>query len=161
MPQSLPGGTDQRQPQSHDESALRLKRRMQLELQLSGRQAKAVAIDLEVDPAKLSRWLSDHSPDVIPAHRLADWSRWVGGGLFAWLQRDQPEVGAAVHDEEEVGALAVMLATSSGATLAQLIQDLEDQHWSTTERRRALPGLRKLKAIVDSLVLQAENEVAS
>ena len=158
---SIHPAANQRQSQSIDEpSGPRFKRRLRLELSISGRQEKAIAIDMHVDPAQLTRWLGDNYRDQLPAYKLADWTNAVSCGLWRWLEADQPTIEPDAPNGMDIGTLVAMLASSNGTTLATLIQDLKDNIWSGVERQEALPGIRKLEHIVVEIRKQAETEVA-
>jgi hypothetical protein len=96
---------------SLDGAALRFKRKLQEELKISQRQAKAVAIDMGIDPAQLTRWLGDGYRDQMPAHMLPAWVSAVGSGLWLWIENDIPEAELR-RQTEETKALALLLAAS-------------------------------------------------
>lgn len=139
---------------SVDPGKLRIKRRMRLELELSGRQHKAISIGMGVDQAILSRWLNDQYPDVMPSHRLPDWEREVGPGLWEWLEQERPAAPSQQHPD--IAGLTILLAKVGGQCVSELIQALADHEWSEDERRANLPALRKLQSVVNALVHEAE-----
>lgn len=127
---------------------------MRLEVEVCGRQLKAIALGLEVDAAVLSRWLSQDCPDVMPSHQLPAWEREVGPGLWSFLEAERP--GFTAPAPQDVASPASLLARLSGSTVSALIQHLQDAEWSSHERHNDLPGLRRLLAVVETLVKEAE-----
>lgn len=159
MDTNVPAGIGQCQGRVVDQLRLRSKARLRLEHELSGMPNKALAFDLCTPEAVLSRILSDQSPDDLPSHKVPLLTRAQGPGFIEWLAL---QCGGAYHHGEHaphchksVTILLGLLAKQSGAVVQQLLQDLEDHLTSNQD----LPGLRRLKTIVEELISDVE-EVA-
>ena len=136
---------------------LALKRSARLSLELQGVAQKVVAIDLGVDEAGLSRYLSpDHTHclpcDLVPAfcESVGDWGllRTLAGrcGFQIVSAGDGPVSQEAIH------ALTTLLARHSGVTVGNLVQSMVDGSISDAEMSALRPDLMRLKATVDALV---------
>lgn len=151
---------------SHDRRMarkLKSKRQLRLEMDLAGIQQKALAISLDMDQAQLSRTLSDGCMEEPLVSDLPGITREVGPAYMQWVAM---QCGGTYHHGEQAQAstvtpavLVALLARGSGDTISQLVQDLQDNHWSAEERMAQLPGLRKLLAVVEALLRQAEGGV--
>lgn len=149
----------QPQPESLDPARASLKSRLRLEVESSGLPHKAIAIGIGMDQGQFSRVLSDEHKDALHAHTLPMLTRELGPGLIEWLAVRCG--GTYIHGAEPCRTeppvvLIGLLAQQSGATVQQLIQQLEDHVWSPGECTRAIPGLRKLHNLVGDILHQAE-----
>nr|WP_320131979.1 hypothetical protein [uncultured Holophaga sp.] len=160
MHTNLPAPQDQHQGERFDPLKFQAKRRLRLELEASGQDQKPLAIEARVDDAKVTRWLHDKYVDDLPAYKVPAITRQWGPGFMEWLAI---QCGGVYHHGEQVEhlrlpavALVGLLARESGCTVQQLIQDLEDMHWSPDEKQARLPQLRKLLQIVQAFVAEAE-----
>ena len=151
----------QNQPEKLDRSMkFKLKQRLRLEIELAGGRQKPVAYAINYDDPAMSRVLSDRCEDSVPAHKMPALTLELGPGLMEWLAI---QCGGIYHHGEEglvlqetPLALVGMLAQLAGRTVQQIVQDFEDNVWSREERQANLPTLRKLKAVVDTLIQDAE-----
>ena len=153
---SVPG---QPPPERLEAARAALKDRLRCEVAASGLPHKAIAIGIGMDQGQFSRVLSDEHNDALHAHSLPTLTREMGPGLMQWLALRCG--GQYTHGAERVPqgspvVLVGLLARETGATLQQLIQQLEDHRWDADERMAALPGLRKLHALVSDLLRQAD-----
>lgn len=145
---------------SFDPLKSKAKARLRFEVEAAGLPQKALAIGLRTSDAILSRILAEHCPDDLPAYKIPAVVHELGPGYMEWLAIQcggvyhHGETARAHH--EPVTVLVGLLARLSGATVQQLIQGISDSNWDPVERQTDLPGLRKLKAVVDALVAEAE-----
>ena len=159
MHPSVAGSAPQGQSRTIDPMKLKSKRRLRLEHELSGLSNKALAIGLTTSEAQLTRYEGEQYPDDLPAHKIPALTQEAGPGFMEWLSIQCG--GTFTHDRalpnhQPIGVLIGLLAKTSGATIQEMVEALEDHHWSPEERRDNLPGLRKLQAIVGALVSEAE-----
>ena len=159
MNESVAGSAPQDQSRFVDPMKTKSKARLRLELESLGISHKALAYGTRTAEAQLTRYLGDQYTDDLPSYKIPAVVRELGPGYMEWLAL---QCGGAYHHGEHhlahhsVTVLVGLLARQSGATLQQLIQDLSDQNWSSTERQADLPGLRKLRGIVEELIQGAE-----
>lgn len=149
----------QQQPESLDPARASMKSRLRFEVEASGLPHKAVAIGIGMDQGQFSRVLSDEHKDALHAHTIPMLTRELGPGLIEWLAVRCG--GTYIHGAESCRSeppvvLIGLLARQSGATIQQLIQQLEDHAWSPGECRRSIPALRKLHDLVGDILRQAE-----
>ena len=152
----------QNQPENLDRTMkFKFKRRLRLEIELAGGRQKPLAYETATDEGALSRMLSERCEDALPAHKLPAVTGELGPGTMEWLAL---QCGGVYHHGEEIHylksaplALVGMLANLSGKSVQQLIQDFQDhQDWTQPERQADLPNLRKLRAVVETLIHDAE-----
>lgn len=156
----IAGSATQGQSQPFDPLRAKSKARLRLELEAAGIPHKALAYGIMTPEAMLSRILADHCPDDLPSYKIPALTRELGPGYMEWLALQCGGVyqhGATAPGlQKPIAVLVGLLAKQSGDTIQKLIQDLEDHDWSMEERQVQLPGLRKLHAIVGTLIQQAE-----
>ena len=158
MHNSVAGSAPQDQTRPLDPLRLKSKERLRKEVdpEISGQSQKAIAIDLRVDEAQLSRYLGDQYRDDIPAHKVPALTRSIGPGYMEWLGIQCGGVyhhgEQAPHCHQSVTTLIGLLAKQSGSVVQQLLQDL-DKHLAVNN---GLPGLRRLKTIVEATIQEAE-----
>ena len=130
--------------------------RHEVDPEISGQSQKAIAIDLRVDEAQLSRYLSDQYRDDIPAHKVPALTRSIGPGYMEWLGIQCGGVyhhgETAPHCHKSVTTLLGLLAKQSGTVVQQLLQDLGNH----IDKNQDLPGLRRLKTTVEELIADVE-----
>jgi hypothetical protein len=135
----------------------RVKRQMRIFLELSGISQKAVEIDMGVPKGTLTTWIQDGYPNAMGVHHLPDWTREVGPEFENWLQEQNDQDNVSSLITQPPMTLAAMLARISGQEVAALIQDIQSGGvWDANERNGRLPGLHKLRSIVDALIVEAE-----
>lgn len=137
------------------------KRRLRLEHELSGLSNKALAIGLNTAEAQLTRYEGEQYQDDLPVHKVPALTQEAGPGFMEWLALQCGGTYTHGHSTTAAGhppitVLIGLLAKASGASIQEMVQALEDHDWSADERRDNLPGLRKLQAIVHTLVQEAE-----
>lgn len=146
------------QARSYDPLKAKAKARLRFEIEAAGLPQKALAIGLRTSDAILSRILAEHCPDDLAAYKVPALTRELGPGYMEWLALQCGGVyhhGECQQSGQAVTVLVGLLAKQSGATVQELIQDLSDHEWSAQERQEALPGLRKLHAVIESLIREA------
>jgi hypothetical protein len=160
MSSSVGSSAHQDQSRLIDPLKLKSKARLQLELAASGLPQKALAYGIRTSEAQMSRYLGDQSPDDLPSYKVPYLTTELGPGYMEWLAI---QCGGVYHhgkqghiSHESVTTLIGLLAKQSGNVVQQLLQHLEDHIWSEKERLEDLPSLRKLQAIIQSLVQDAE-----
>lgn len=163
MHESVAGSAPQGQSQPLDPMKAKAKRRLRLEHEISGLSNKALAIGLNTSEAQLTRYEGEQYQDDLPAHKIPALTGELGPGYMEWLA---VQCGGTFHHgectpatEQPLTVFVGLLAKHSGTTIQQLIQDMQDHHWTPQERRDALPGLRKLQGIVETLIHEAEGGV--
>ena len=162
MCSSVGSTSPQDQPRIVDPLKLKSKARLRKEVdpEVSGQSQKAIAIDLRTTEPQLSRYLGDQYPDDLPSYKVPSLTRSVGPGYMEWLAM---QCGGAYHHGEQaphshvaVVTLIGLLAKQGGTVVQQLLQHMDDQIWSDTERQQDVAGLRKMKAVVETLLAEAE-----
>ncbi|MCE5282538.1 MAG: hypothetical protein LLG93_10595 [Deltaproteobacteria bacterium] len=109
--------------------------------------------------------LNDKYQDAFPLHKLPAQVAEQGPGLIEFVAMQCG--GTFVSSDPGPAApgslcdLIGLLAHQSGHTVQVLVQDLNDMVWSPEERLAAIPGLRKLRLVVDTLLTEAEAGVKS
>ena len=157
-------GSTSPQDQTRPVDPLKLKSkawlRKETDPEICGQSQKAIAIDLLTTEPQLSRYLGDQYPDDLPAHKVPRLTRSVGPG---YMERLAIQCGGTYHHGEQaphshvaVVTLIGLLAKQGGTVVQQLLQHLEDQIWSESERLQDVGGLRKMKGLVESLLAEAE-----
>ena len=124
---------------SIDPLKLKLKARLRTETDpnLCGQAQKAIAYDLRTSEAQLTRYLGDQYPDDLPAHKVPHLTR---------------STGPAPHQHQDVVVVIGLLAKQSGAVVQQLLQDITTH----LTQKEDLPGLRKLRTLVETLIADVE-----
>lgn len=156
----IPHSSNQRQAESIDTPKLKFKRRLRMELDASGTSEKAVALEARIDFGQFSRMLDATYTDALHAHHIPAFVRECGPGLMRWLAVQcggtyQHDI-LPVRSDDSPLVLIGLLAHQSGHSIQHLIQDLQDGQWSPEERLAALPGLRKLHTVIETLIQDAE-----
>jgi hypothetical protein len=154
MHSSVAGSSPQGNSRSIDPLKLRSKARLRFETEeeVCGQHKKAISFELRTSDAQLTRYLGDQYGDDLPAHKVAYLTRGVGPGYMEWLARESGgvyhhgESGPPCH--ESVKEMIGLLAQQSGNVIQQLLKHL-DKHIA---KREDLPGLRKLRAIVEEVI---------
>ena len=139
------------------------KRRMRLEIELSGCQRKNIADEISTDQPQLSRWEHENYPGTLPSHLLPAWTRYVGPGLLAYLAREAGYDLVAGDDldrmaegvtAQSLGGISSALAVKHGKVLGLIIQVLEDGKIRPDEEQQlvaALPDIISLKHYIGEL----------
>jgi len=160
MDPNIAGSATQGQSRSVDSRKLKFKRRLRLEAELSGIPHKALAYGLATSDAQLSRYKGDQYPDSLHDYEIPDLTHELGPGFMEFLALQCGGVythgAAATSNQPPVAVLIGLLAKTSGDSVQQLVQALEDHDWSQEEKLASLPVLRKLYSIVGALLQDAE-----
>ena len=144
-----------------DPLKLKLKARLRTETDpnLCGQAQKAIAYDLRTSEAQLTRYLGDQYPDDLPAHKVPHLTRSTGPGYMEELARLCGGVyhhgEHAPHCHQSVIVVIGLLAKQSGAVIQQLLQDINTH----LNQKDDLPGLRKLRILVEELIADVEGGV--
>lgn len=148
----------QNQPEKFDKvMKVKVKRRIRMELDLSGAPQRPVAIETGTDEGAFSRMINDRYEDAFPVHKVPALVRELGPGFMEWLAL---QCGGTYHHDETPHlmhtaplALVGLLANTAGRTIQHLLTDIQDhKDWNHQD----LPNLRKLEAIIDTLIHDAE-----
>lgn len=115
-------------------------------------------MDMKVDPSLISHWGKDCD---MPAWRLISHREAYGPALLEWIAIQCGDTYVPGYNPMDlpVTSLIGLLAQHSGHTVNQLVKDLDDHVWTQDEKAKMLPGLRKLREIVDTLIFDAEGGV--
>lgn len=158
MPTSMGSPAPQDHSRAIDPLKLKLKARLRAETDpnICGQAQKAIAYDLRTSDAQLTRYLGDQYPDDLPAHKVPHLTRSTGPGYMEELARLCGGVyhhgEHAPHLHQDVVVVIGLLANQSGKVVQQLLQDL-NKHLNQKED---LPGLRKLRTLVETLIADVE-----
>ena len=163
MESSFVSPSSQRQSVIVDTAKTKFKRRLRLELEVTGVEPKAVYTEAGIDKGAFSRICNNESPDALHAHHLPAVTRELGPGLMEWIAM---QCGGTYRHGEKTSVseltpqcLLSLLAKTEGEVLQQMILQLEDNEWSPQEQREALPGLRNLVQVTLALISQAERGI--
>ena len=158
MHDSVGSSASQSHSRSIDHLKLKFQSRFRLEVSTAGIPQKALAYDIRTDEAKVTRYLSDQYPDDLPLWRLPLVTASLGPGLMEFTAIQCGGVyhhgEHAPHCHKSVTTLLGLLAKQSGGVVQQLLQDL-GKHPDAD-----LPGLRRLKTVVEELIADVEGGVA-
>jgi len=156
MRESVAGSAPQDQSRTVDPLKLKSKARLRLELETSGLPQKALAYGTRSCEAQVTRYLGEQYQDDLPSYKVPYITTELGPGYMQWLAIQCGGVyhhGAQPpHCHQSVTTLIGLLARQSGNVVQKLLQDL-NTHISQQED---LPGLRKLRGIVESLIQDVE-----
>jgi hypothetical protein len=138
--------------------AASLKAGMRARLDSLGYSAPGVAHEMGLDPATLRRYLSNTYPGVLPVDLIHAWFKATGGDLSPVRQQLSlcgytfKRIGcddAPLRDEVR---LTGEIAHLSGDAVALLVKQWADGVRTQEERTKALPVLRKMRALLDRMI---------
>jgi hypothetical protein len=153
------------QPQGHQEKLEatqknKVKQRLRFEIELTGTPQKALAASTCTDVATISKMLDEKYRESPYAHMIPGITREMGPGFMEWLAMQCG--GIYLHGAEPLaypGTLRDLIGTlahQSGSTIQELVRDLKDSGWEAEARCAAIPGLRTLRNVIDTLIFTAE-----
>ena len=152
-----PAGQDNNR--SIDPQRKKFKARLRREVEISEIPQKAFAYGLKTSEAQLTRYLGDQYPNALHDHELPAVTRELGPGYMEWLAIQCGGVyhhgEHAPHCHQSVVVVIGLLAKQSGAVVQQLLQDLK-----ASGKHDELPGLRRLKILVETLIADVEGSEA-